>query len=1212
MAANTSGQWGPLLDWPLIGIHSIVTQDGKVLSFGTDINGVQGSTMYHDLWDPVTGEHHLLDHHTMTPTDIFCAAAVIIPGTNYVMIAGGDARPLGSTNTGVNDVNLFDVVTHEIRPATTGEMNVARWYPTTISLASGQMVIFGGTNQAGQGQGTPEIYTPGEGWRSLTGATDADMAASSFYPKAWVGPSGEIFYFVNGGGTNATVELMALDPSGNGSLREVAKLPFNMAWDSPSIMFDTGKMLVNDTGAGLWTIDINGAAPVITKVATMSQERNYANMTVLADGKVLINGGTGRDNLEAYADKTATIWDPATKALTYTVDEINPRLYHSTSVLLADGSVLSMGGGAAGGAEHNFLDAQIYKPGYLFDTNSNPATRPVVSGAPASVEPGETFRLTVDDASAIAKLNFVKNGATTHNFNVDARQMQLSFTVIDSNTIEVKVPDNAHEVTAGSWMLFAWNNKGVPAIAPIIAVEPTIELYDGIGDLKADYFNIPTTVTGLDQIDFNGTPIHAELLTKIDTNTTGSFYAGGPADNFAVRYNGKISIETAGSHTFYLTSDDGSQLYIDGVLVVNNNAVQASTQKTATINLAAGEHSIEVRYFEKGEAAVLDLDWSGPGFPRKQMTFDGVVDNLLVNGSLETAGATGNLGSAALPGWTGANNVELWLTGLNGVAARAGRTFVEVDGGTGALSQTVKTVAGSPYTLSFDLAGRPGFVASSKLDVVVNGTIIGTITPADSNWHRYSFTFNGTANDTVAFRPVAGDTDTVGALIDAVLLTGARPGTEEDHDHSGNHIVGTAGNDFLDGTDGNDHIAGGDGNDTLIGGKGNDYLDGQGGEYNQVDYDGAAGDNVFTRNADGTVKVTSELYGTDTLVNIDGIWFRGAAKWATVDSLITGGTVDPGQHLMGTAANDFLEGGSGDDHIMGLAGNDTLYGGRGNDELDGGAGDYNQADYDGAASDYVFTRNADGTVTVTNATYGTDTLTEIDGIWFRGEGKWYSIGALTQTGGGSGSTINGTAGNDYLVGTAGNDTILGGDGNDTLVGGAGNDILNGEGGTYNQVDYSGKAADYTFTRNADGTIKVESLAEGSDSLSNINGIWFSGESKWYAINDLVNTAPGTVNIITATTAGGWLDGTAGNDEFIGNTGNDVFHGGKGNDIYHGGGGSYDQVDLDGKKADYTFVANQDGSVTASHSVYGIDTFHDIDGVWFYEDATWSAVSGLIG
>ncbi len=46
MAANTTGSWGGLLDWPLIGIHAILTGDGKVLSFGSDGMGHQGGFMY--------------------------------------------------------------------------------------------------------------------------------------------------------------------------------------------------------------------------------------------------------------------------------------------------------------------------------------------------------------------------------------------------------------------------------------------------------------------------------------------------------------------------------------------------------------------------------------------------------------------------------------------------------------------------------------------------------------------------------------------------------------------------------------------------------------------------------------------------------------------------------------------------------------------------------------------------------------------------------------------------------------------------------------------------------------------------------------------------------------------------------------------------------------------------------------------------------------
>lgn len=35
MASNVTGSWGALLKWPLVGLHAVLTQDGKVLTFGT-------------------------------------------------------------------------------------------------------------------------------------------------------------------------------------------------------------------------------------------------------------------------------------------------------------------------------------------------------------------------------------------------------------------------------------------------------------------------------------------------------------------------------------------------------------------------------------------------------------------------------------------------------------------------------------------------------------------------------------------------------------------------------------------------------------------------------------------------------------------------------------------------------------------------------------------------------------------------------------------------------------------------------------------------------------------------------------------------------------------------------------------------------------------------------------------------------------------------
>ncbi len=772
MAANTTGQWGSLLSWPFIGIHATITQDGKVMSFGTSTSGVQGATMYHDVWDPVTGTHQLIDHHLHTPTDIFCAAAIILPGTNKILIAGGDARPLGHVNQGVDDVNFFDSTTLAIASAADGEMNMSRWYPSVVSFASGQVLALGGTDFNGVGVGTPEIYTPGEGWRLLPGAADVEVGSSALYPRTWIAPSGKIYYFVNGASANGRFELKELDPAGDGSTREIATLPFATSWDSPTTMYQPGKVLIQDAARGLWVMDITGATPVFTQVATLPVERNWSNMTVMADGKVLINGGSGVANTLTDVTKTAVVWDPTNNSVTSMVDEINPRLYHASTLLLPDGSLLSLGGGAPGPA--NYLDGQIYKPTYLFNSSGNVATRPVITDAPTSVAPGDQFTITLDNAAAIQKLTFAKAGSVTHSFNMDSSFIPLSFTVGPNNTITVQLPESINDVTAGSWMLYAWNAQGVPSVAPMIAVQPIAELFDGIGDVTAKYMAIAATVTSLDQINFtNVQAMAAERLAQINENATLPFMVGSQADNFAAQYTSSFRAAKSGSYTFYLTSDDGARLYIDGNLVVNNDGIHSATTLSANVNLSAGIHTVEVRYFEIAGSAILDLDWAGPGFARTQMTFDGVEDNLLLNGSFDLAKAptTAATKFAALPGWSTTGQFEVIADGFNGWNAPSGNTHLELDGQTGSISQSFASEFGVSYELSFDVAATAGSLASSRIDVLRNGALIKTISSDDTEWSREFITLTGNGGtETITFRGAAGDTDTIGGHLDGVVV----------------------------------------------------------------------------------------------------------------------------------------------------------------------------------------------------------------------------------------------------------------------------------------------------------------------------------------------------------------------------------------------------------------------------------------------------------
>ncbi len=143
----------------------------------------------------------------------------------------------------------------------------------------------------------------------------------------------------------------------------------------------------------------------------------------------------------------------------------------------------------------------------------------------------------------------------------------------------------------------------------------------GVSELNAQFFTIGA-VSSLSQINFNAAPAFETTVGKIEyADGSGGFWQGGPSDRFAAKFEGEFTAESAGNYTFYLSSDDGSVLFIDGQQVINNDGLHAFQQQTATVNLSAGAHDIEVRYFENTGNAGLDLDWAGPGFGREQMTF---------------------------------------------------------------------------------------------------------------------------------------------------------------------------------------------------------------------------------------------------------------------------------------------------------------------------------------------------------------------------------------------------------------------------------------------------------------------------------------------------------------------------------------------------------------------------------------------------------------
>ncbi len=111
-------------------------------------------------------------------------------------------------------------------------------------------------------------------------------------------------------------------------------------------------------------------------------------------------------------------------------------------------------------------------------------------------------------------------------------------------------------------------------------------------------------------------------FTRIDPTVNFDWGNGAPAssllkDEFSVRWSGFVQPLFSGTYTFYLTTSDAVQLWINGQQLVNSAGGQSPlTESRATIEVNAGQkYEIVVVFHQpdrKNSRASVKLEWSGP------------------------------------------------------------------------------------------------------------------------------------------------------------------------------------------------------------------------------------------------------------------------------------------------------------------------------------------------------------------------------------------------------------------------------------------------------------------------------------------------------------------------------------------------------------------------------------------------------------------------
>lgn len=457
-ADNVRGSYSALGNWPLIAVHTVLLPDGRVLTYGSRTDGRQTGFFEYDIWDPSAGGisagHLTLPNQT--GTDIFCGSQVVLPDSGQVVLNGGDIMVNGgSTNVGNNNTNIFNPANNTLTRG--NNLNRARWYSSSTVLLNGEVYVQGGNGGADR----PEVRQLDGGYRLLSNANTA--ALGWVYPRNYIAPDGRVFGY-DGGGT-----MYYVNASGAGTFTTVGSIPANVRGDdSTAVMFRPGRILqLGGASNGAVVIDINGASPVVTPTANMATMRKLANATVMADGRVVVTGGSTVWNQMTGVNYTAEIWNPTTGTWTIGASGVRSRLYHSGSILLPDATVLVIGGGAPG--PENNLNAEIYYPPYLYNAAGALASRPAIIDAPAQLEIGKTFPLEFGNAAAIGRVTLVKTASVTHSFNMEQRFTELTFTT-NGNRIMVQAPTRASHATPGYYMLFVIDSNGVPSRARMVRV----------------------------------------------------------------------------------------------------------------------------------------------------------------------------------------------------------------------------------------------------------------------------------------------------------------------------------------------------------------------------------------------------------------------------------------------------------------------------------------------------------------------------------------------------------------------------------------------------------------------------------------------------------------------------------------------------------------------------------------------------------------------
>lgn len=460
--AATLGQWSTPANWGVEAIHLALLHTGKVLGFGYP----QGDATFVPamLLDPTTGD--VKDVTLPFTGDFFCAAQSILSDGRVFVTGGLIGNPFpGVPDWGINQTAFFDPATEAWTAGP--NMHYARWYPTSVEINDGTILEVTGKDENAHYEPINESYDPvANTWKVLPPPANVS-AGHDTYLKLKLLPSGKVF---NAG---ADAQTMVFSPSTN-IWKPLGTMTFGTRYHGAAVLMpgNPNKVLAlagtqNYMGGGATNtaevIDTSASDPQWVPVHAMNHARYNANFTILADGTVLAVGGATLSRYDGPV-MTPEIYDPVGDTWTDMADQSAARPYHSTALLLADGRVISAGSDNPANYTYD-KQYDIFSPPYLFK-----GPRPsITSVSTTSLGYNQAFTITTPQPTKVASVAMIRAGAVTHDNDMDQRYLTLTFTP-GTGLLNVTTPVNASTAPPGWYMVVILSKQGVPSIAQWVQI----------------------------------------------------------------------------------------------------------------------------------------------------------------------------------------------------------------------------------------------------------------------------------------------------------------------------------------------------------------------------------------------------------------------------------------------------------------------------------------------------------------------------------------------------------------------------------------------------------------------------------------------------------------------------------------------------------------------------------------------------------------------